>query len=163
MSSVIVSRHPATVEFIAKQLGATAIFGRDKTNRAAVCMTNKDGRLMPHMVPTSTIVSVAKMVSVGPGRQESEWIIPVITGNATSADVEGKTVYGNIPLHLAAMANEVVALEFDGPPPRGAEYALEDMVVAGAKLNSYVVKRTAWYEKRVHLTREEANLGGYAC
>ena len=68
---------------------------------------------------------------------------PVITGNATPSDVRCRVVAGNIPLSLAAIAEEVVAVEFSGAPPRGAEYTAADMVAAGARLESYVVRRGA--------------------
>lgn len=64
---------------------------------------------------------------------------PVITGNATPSDVLGCIVAGNLPLSLARYAAEVVAVEFDGIPPRGAEYTAEDMVTAGARLARYLV------------------------
>lgn len=64
---------------------------------------------------------------------------PVITGNATSKDVIGRIVAGNLPLSLASEAELVVAIEFAGAPPRGTEYTLEDMIAAGAKLRSYCV------------------------
>lgn len=66
---------------------------------------------------------------------------PVITGNASAADVAGKVVAGNLPLFLAAEAAEVVSVEFTGAPPRGQEYSLEDMLAAGARLAVYVVRR----------------------
>jgi len=66
---------------------------------------------------------------------------PVITGNATPADVAGKVVAGNVPLHLAALAGSVVAVEFDGTPPRGQEYGLPEMEAAGSRLVEYVVRR----------------------
>ena len=43
---------------------------------------------------------------------------PVITGNASAADVAGKVVAGNLPLFLAAEAAEVVSVEFTGAPSR---------------------------------------------
>jgi len=63
-----------------------------------------------------------------------------ILASASIDDVRGKVVYGNIPLHLAAAAKMVVAVEFEGTPPRGAEYSLEDMKAAGARLVRYVVR-----------------------
>lgn len=63
----------------------------------------------------------------------------VITGNATPSDVDGKVVYGNVPLHLAMLATVVVAVEFD-TPPRGAELDAAAMVEAGARLAPYVVR-----------------------
>lgn len=69
---------------------------------------------------------------------------PVITGNATPDDVRGKVVAGNIPLSLAALADEVVAVEFDGAPPRGIEYTAADMAAAGARLERYTVRWARW-------------------
>lgn len=67
--------------------------------------------------------------------------IPVVAV-ATADMVRGKVVYGNVPLHLASAAAAVCVIEFDGPPPRGAEYSLEDMKAAGARLRWYGVLRT---------------------
>ena len=57
----------------------------------------------------------------------------------TVEEVRGKIVYGNLPMHLAAKALLMVAVEFDGPPPRGAEYGIAEMRAAGARLAEYVV------------------------
>ncbi len=81
---------------------------------------------------------------------------PVITGNATPDDVRGKVVAGNIPLSLASMADEVVAVEFDGAPPRGAEYGAAEMAAAGARLESYVVKRSIAFDYCVTNSRSDA-------
>lgn len=90
INPVIVSRHPAAIEFIREEAG----------------------------LPEDT---------------------PVIE-QATAADVEGKDVYGNIPLHLAALAATVHVVEFKDPP-RGAEYTVDDMRAAGATLRAYTVVR----------------------
>jgi hypothetical protein len=63
-----------------------------------------------------------------------------VLGQATPDDVRGKVVAGNLPLHLAALAAEVVAVEFDGIPPRGTEYTAADMAAAGAVLRRYRVQ-----------------------
>ena len=63
--------------------------------------------------------------------------------SATSDDVEGRVVYGNLPLFLAATAAKVVAIEFTGPPPRGAEYGVDEMRAAGARLVGYKVTAIA--------------------
>lgn len=81
---------------------------------------------------------------------------PVITGNATPDDVRGKVVAGNIPLSLAALADEVVAVEFSGAPPRGAEYGAAEMAAAGARLESYVVKRSIAFDYCVTHSRADA-------
>ena len=62
-----------------------------------------------------------------------------VLSEATIEDVEGAIVYGNIPLSLASFAHAVFAVEFEGTPPRGAEYTLKDMVDAGAYLEVYQV------------------------
>ncbi len=64
--------------------------------------------------------------------------IPVLA-SAVADDVRGKRVAGNLPLHLAALCSEVIAVEFDGAPPRGQEYTADDMRAAGARLAGYVV------------------------
>lgn len=75
--------------------------------------------------------------------------IPVLA-SATADDVRGKVVYGTLPLHLAALAVKVHAIEFPDYPherdeegnvtrgymngpllPRGAEYTLAEMDAAG--------------------------------
>lgn len=90
MNRVIVSRHPAAVEFIRRELPAFAD-------------------------------------------------APVLA-SATEADVEGREVAGNLPLHLAARAVIVWAVEFDGPPPRGTEYGLAEMDAAQARVRAYTVR-----------------------
>lgn len=96
MEPIIVSRHPAAVEFIRREA----------------------------KLPEET---------------------PVIA-SATADDVRGKAVYGNLPLHLAAEAAVVYAVEFDGQAPRGAEYTLDDMHAAGAKLVRYRVFTEEGYQ-----------------
>ncbi len=77
----------------------------------------------------------------------SDWRVgPFIRAEVKADDVRGKHVVGNLPLHLAALCASVTAIEFDGPPPRGAEYTAEDMKQAGARLRRYVV--TPWEERR---------------
>lgn len=66
--------------------------------------------------------------------------VPVLS-SATPADVIGKEVYGNLPLHLAALTYRIVAIEFTGKPPRGTEFTVEDMIAAGARLVSYNVRK----------------------
>lgn len=54
-------------------------------------------------------------------------------------DVRGKHVVGNLPLHLAALATSVTAVEFAGDPPRGREYGAAEMEASGARLATYRV------------------------
>ncbi|MHB1950138.1 MAG: CRISPR-associated protein Csx16 [Acidiferrobacteraceae bacterium] len=74
-------------------------------------------------------------------RASAEFADAPVLASASPDDVRGRVVGGNIPLHLAALAAAVVAVEFDGAPPRGAEYGLEEMIAAGARLSRYVVQR----------------------
>jgi Putative CRISPR-associated protein (Cas_VVA1548) len=60
---------------------------------------------------------------------------------ATPDDVCGRVVAGNLPLHLAVLAAEVWAVEFTGTPPRGQEYGIEEMKVAGARIGKYMVEK----------------------
>ena len=64
-----------------------------------------------------------------------------VIASATPDDVRGNTVVGNIPLHLAALTHQVIAIEFSGTPPRGVEYTAEEMRAAGAYLTAYTVQR----------------------
>ena len=91
---VIVSRHPAAIEFVREHLAAQGI-------------------------DTAKVQVIAQ---AGPD------------------DVRGMDVFGNVPMHLAAEAREVWAIEFD-IAPRGAEYTLADMKAAGARLVAYTVRR----------------------
>ncbi len=88
--SLIVSRHPAAIEFIRQEL--------------------------PHLVDAEVLAS------------------------ATPDQCRGALVYGNLPLHLAALCRQVTVIEFTGPPPRGQEYSIEDMRAAGAVLKTYHVQ-----------------------
>jgi hypothetical protein len=62
---------------------------------------------------------------------------PILT-SATRADVAGRHVYGVVPLDLADAAWRVSVIAFDRPP-RGAEYSVEEMRAAGARLMTYTV------------------------
>jgi len=62
-----------------------------------------------------------------------------VKAEVSADDVRGRHVVGNLPLHLAAMCASITAIEFDGPPPRGAEYTADDMDRAGARLRAYRV------------------------
>ena len=72
-------------------------------------------------------------------QQVPELVDAPVLAEATAEDVRGKIVYGNLPLHLAAAAYAVVAIEFSGQPPRGREYSVAGMEVAGAHLRTYTV------------------------
>lgn len=102
MDRLIVSRHPAAVEFIAKQLGGI-------------------------VSPSGLLVEFAA--------GEPVRVLP----SASPEQVRGREVYGNLPLHLAACAATVWAIEFAGAPPRGQEYDLAAMEAAGARLVPYRV------------------------
>jgi len=69
------------------------------------------------------------------------WADAPQVASATADLVRGKSVAGNLPLHLAASAAEVWAVEFSGTAPRGAEYTLAEMKAAGARLAAYTVHR----------------------
>jgi hypothetical protein len=88
--------------------------------------------------------------------------VPVLS-QANWAHVRGKVVAGNLPLHLAAEARAVIAVEFTGEPPRGAEYALANMIAAGVRLSMYGVSRSDDGDIRSLpcLTLHQAHQGGY--
>lgn len=121
MSVVIVSRHSAAIVFIAQQIVPPAT---------------------PYVVDGGQLVVLWDdiMDNFPPLESNIQYAIPILA-SATEEDVRDKVVYGNLPLHLAAAAQVVFAIEFEGDPPRGAEYTLEDMRRAGAVLRCYQVRR----------------------
>lgn len=64
---------------------------------------------------------------------------PILSGTIGPDDVRGRRVVGNLPLHLAALAAEVVVVEFAAQPPRGQDLTLPEMDAAGARLARYRV------------------------
>jgi len=75
-------------------------------------------------------------------QQHYSWLSNAEIKESVSAeDVVGRIVAGNLPLHLASLCGEYYAIEFAGPPPRGAEYSADDMTAAGARLTRYRVER----------------------
>jgi putative CRISPR-associated protein (TIGR02620 family) len=71
-----------------------------------------------------------------------------ITGEVTlritsPAQIAGKRIIGNVPLHLAAHAREVCTIVLPALPPewRNKELSADEMEQAGAKLATYVVRR----------------------
>jgi hypothetical protein len=73
-------------------------------------------------------------------RERPELVDAPVVAQAGPEDVQGRRVFGNLPLALAAVASEVWVIEFMGDPPRGAEYSLAEMDAAGAHLARYVVR-----------------------
>lgn len=57
------------------------------------------------------------------------------------AQVADRTVYGVLPLHLAAVADEVISIDLPGlrPDQRGKDLSPEEMDEAGASLRCYRV------------------------
>ncbi len=66
-----------------------------------------------------------------------------VIAQATPEDVTGKYVYGALPLHLAALAAEVVTVDLPGltAGQRGQDLTPEEMDAAGATLSRYRVQR----------------------
>lgn len=74
-------------------------------------------------------------------RQEMpEFADAPLLASATADDVQGKEVAGVLPMHLAALTHRFYAVEFN-TPPRGAEYTIEEMRAAGARITPYAVAR----------------------
>jgi hypothetical protein len=80
-----------------------------------------------------------------------------VVAQATADDVRGRHIAGNLPLQLALLASSVTAVEFTGDPPRGAEYTIEEMRAAGARLTSYVVVDAAAPERVAALVSSESH------
>ena len=64
-----------------------------------------------------------------------------VLASASPDDVRGAHVVGNLPMSLAALCARYEAIEFSGPPPRGAEYGLNEMRAAGARVVEYRVRQ----------------------
>mgnify|MGYP001606329023 CR=1 FL=1 len=122
--SVVVSRHPAAIEFIAAQLGG--VVSPRPSDRGGIIIPDDPGCLSLPVEQWSD--------------RTGETYIPVLA-SADAEDVRRRVVYGNLPMLLASLASEVHAIEFDGPLPRGQEHSLADMVAAGAVLRKYRVTR----------------------
>lgn len=122
MERIIVSRHASAIQFIARTLWGEGNYAvqEDAGKPVAVVRLDFGNPEFPE----------------GQGVEE----IPVLA-QVKAEDVQGKVVYGNLPLHLASLAHHTVAVEFSGDPPRGQEYSLEDMLAAGAYLQAYYVTR----------------------
>jgi hypothetical protein len=130
-----VSRHPAAVEFIANHCSGVPSW--EMSDGPEGVQAYHDGSHPSH-------ITGVRLYYRGVGDTDADKqvvcqrVIPVLA-SATPDDVRGKTVAGNLPLHLAALCQTVYAIEFDGPPPRGQEYTLADMHAAGARLVPYRV------------------------
>lgn len=122
MKTIIVSRHPAAIEFIARSMSTELV----------EWYRNGDRLRCRAIADTPYYDEVSAQCAADEGI--------LILASATADDVRGAVVYGNLPLALAALAAVVVAVEFDGKAPRGAEYTIEDMFRAGARLAKYKVQ-----------------------
>ena len=91
--------------------------------------------------------------------QGPEWADVPVLAQATAADVAGAVVAGNLPLHLAALAAEMVAVEFGGAPPRGQEYGLAEMTAAGARLRRYSVLAAPEVQSNLEWSDEDGSRG----
>lgn len=118
--SLVVTRHPGAVEWLRRQLPPS--------------VTGGDWIYSPPSDP-----GIGRMAWFeAHGLAGDCQVIPVMA-DVTPDDVHARVVWGNLPLHLAKEAKEVVAIEFAGAPPRGAEYSANDMEKAGARLARYRV------------------------
>ena len=75
---------------------------------------------------------------------EVRGIAGTVIAQATPADVQGKRVIGALPLHLAALADEAIAIDL---PNLAAEQRARsdpaEMDAAGATMTCYTVRRPA--------------------
>lgn len=91
---VVVSRHNATIEFIARELGGIVDGDRIILNNPTLCDFCSEGER------TCCTCHLNESMS-----------IPILS-SATAEDVAGKIVYGNLPMHLAALAAGVLENEY---------------------------------------------------
>lgn len=136
-SAIIVSRHRAAIEFVARHLAG--------------------GNVNNYWVQLDGPTPCIRYLPPGESDPDCAIMVPVCMGNATADDFRdaiwnASTAYGNIPLHLASVADTVFAIEFKYTPPRGVEYTLAEMDAAGAYLARYAVVKC--YTSRDELFRE---------
>ena len=62
-----------------------------------------------------------------------------VVADATPDNVRGAIVYGNLPLHLAALTEEVRAVGFKTTPPRGVDLDRATMEAHGIHVAGYKV------------------------
>jgi hypothetical protein len=72
-------------------------------------------------------------------REELDLFDAEVVTDATPDAVRGAIVYGNLPLHLAALADEVWAVGFKTTPPRGVELDRATMDECGVHVAGYKV------------------------
>lgn len=128
---LIVSRHPATVAYLRE------ILGPEWANaHCPACDDRLEGRLL------TEIRELYPDYDAGLVDQAHDWSAPGahVHVYTHSEDVEGAVVAGNLPLHLAALASEVIAVEFAENPPRGRDYGRVEMEAAGVHLRRYRVE-----------------------
>lgn len=79
---------------------------------------------------------------------ERHGITGAVLSHVGPADVQGKIVVGVLPLHLAALAYEIVTVDMPllKPEQRGVDLTPEEMDEAGATLHRYVVRKVDAYE-----------------
>lgn len=145
LPDLIVTRHRGAVEWLAEE------FRRTRTAPAwrgwtVWCILTADARVRgwpvggngSHTHYLCPLLAADQWDDFDPRSYDAQPRIPVVA-EVTAADVRGRHVVGNLPLHLAALCASVTAIEFAGPPPRGAEYTAAEMTAAGARLARYVV------------------------
>lgn len=123
---IIVSRHPAAISFVAQKMNGSH---HVTNNTMLVDLLSEDDRYWKQLDAEANGDEYHGMIKSIP-----------IYSQVTEEQVAGKVVVGNLPLNLAAKCKKVYAIEFSGPPPRGQEYTLQDMVSCGAKLTAYKVE-----------------------
>jgi len=127
---VIVTRHAGAAEWLARN------FFQSHDHNARVVY---DTAGAPARIKVTPAWDPHAPEGTGPGADHG-FSVPVVA-SATPEQVNGRRVVGNLPMALAYLCERFAAVEFDGPPPRGAEYSADDMDAAGARVVEYAVRR----------------------
>lgn len=100
--------------------------------------------------PAVTEYIIRELSPICPFCDELEWETPgcrlarhqrpKVIASAKGEDVVGKVVIGDVPLSLAARAKLFIAIEYEGSPPKGTDYSIEDMEAEGVYLVAYSIK-----------------------
>ena len=72
---------------------------------------------------------------------KSQGVTGEVVNHVTETDCEGAVIYGNVPLHLAALAKIVHMVQIPNLPAekRGKDLTQEEIVSYGVKLQSFKV------------------------
>lgn len=119
-----------------------SFYDRKDPIRQICQMWDAEGKPLPKAAVAPIIVT--RHAGLVAWLEETQGVTGEVISHVTSTDqVAGRVVYGALPLHLAAEAEEVVVVDMPRLPAelRGVDLTPEQMEEAGATLARYRVER----------------------